>query len=418
MGIMVTDFIGTFSIGNCRNIPKGYAIPQNSPVANIQVLRIYPYASALIRAYAHTPLPTPVHALLRLHLSQQHKYSGYFNICSCSQKKYVVLERNLRLRESCEERIFASTIKWNIIPLLPILGLHQSIFEETAFGSPVPNSVLKSCGIVRKIVGISSAYPYSLILRTTKNELASFSVEPSFLHEIRFFGIIAAYHCKCALALMTFIDNNTVRRFQRCKQPSDLRTTNSEVFNHLNLRYVSAGFRTSTLILFTQHKLVIANISDNVAEKMPLQFVHEFSKGIVLLIIFDYYITSVWHSNSTHLKILGLRRNCKQTSTFGDFKERRFKCLVKNTSSFCFSDTEKLANSFNGRITKPTTDVIHFNGNKESITIPRTTSVEMFLNRTDYYIIRPILRIYDYSSVYHYYNYMGIKNPRISKGAF
>ena len=77
MGIMVTDLIGTFSIGDYINIPKGYAISQNSPVANIQVLRIYPYASILIRAYAHTPLPTPVHALLRLHLSQQHKYSGF-----------------------------------------------------------------------------------------------------------------------------------------------------------------------------------------------------------------------------------------------------------------------------------------------------------------------------------------------------
>ena len=344
---------------------------------------------------------------IRTLTSQQHKYSGYFNICSFCQKKYGVSEWNLRSRKNSKQIIFKCLCDTRLFLFLTLLSFRNKFFEETAFSCSIPNSVHEPCGFIRESVCVSRTHPNSLVFRTTKNEFAFFPIKPSFFDKIRLFGVIFTYHCECALMLLSFIDNNTIGRFQCGKQPSDLGTTYSEILHHFGLGYAPPCNSTSIFIV-PQHKLVIANISNQITEKISLQFVHEFTEGIILLIIFDNYVTSVWHTNSAHLKCFGLWRYCNHIAIFHNLKEGRFECLVKNTTSRCASNTEHFLYSLYGRITQTTACVIHFYGNKESIAVPRTTSAKMLLDRTNNNIICSFFGVYRYNFLRHSYFVKGI----------
>lgn len=393
MGEKVTDLMGSpnFEIGqNFKN--RGHLQKTSDFVDDILIFCPRLCACVPIRTCTCLRLSVCVRYIRTL-TSQQHKYSGYFNICSFCQKKYVVSEWNLRSRKNSKQIIFKCLCDTRLFLFLTLLSFRNIFFEETAFSCSIPNSVHEPCGFIRESVCVGRTHPNSLVFRTTKNEFALFPIKPSFFDKIRLFGVIFTYHCECALMLMSFIDNNTVGRFQRGKQPSDLCTTYSEILHHFGLGYAPPCNSTSIFIV-PQHKLVIANISNQITEKISLQFVHEFTEGIILLIIFDNYVTSVWHTNSTHLKSFGLWRYCNHIAIFHNLKEGRFECLVKNTTSRCASNTEHFLYSLYGRIAQTTACVIHFYGNKESIAVPRTTSAKMLLDRTNNNIVCSFFGVY------------------------
>ena len=392
MGEKVTDF-------------KVYWVDNKNPISLFSIWVANVYMTTPMHIYAPTspclcPCPCAyvsvsmrAYGYIRTMTTQQHKYSGYFNICSFSQKKYVVSEWNLRSRKNSKQIIFKCLCDTRLFLFLTLLCFRNKFFKETAFSCSIPNSVHEPCGFIRESVCVSRTHPYSLVFRTTKNEFAFFPINPSFFDKIRLFGVIFTYHCECALMFMSFVDNNTVGRFQRGKQPSDLGTTYSEILHHFGLGYAPPCNSTSIFIV-PQHKLVIANISNQITEKISLQFVHEFTEGIILLIIFDNYVTSVWHTNSTHLECFGLWGYCYHIAIFHNLKEGRFECLVKNTTSRCATNTEHFLYCLYRRIAQTATCVIHFYGNKETITIPRTTFIKMFLNGADYNVVNPFLWIY------------------------
>ena len=392
MGGKVTDFkvrrVDNKTRMSLVGMDGGYARVRASIPACVPV---HPCTCAPLSV--HSCLFAGAYGYVRPMPSQQHKYSGYFNICSFSQKKYVVSEWNLRSRKNSKQIIFKCLCDTRLFLFLTLLSFRNKFFKETAFSCSIPNSVHEPCGFIRESVCVSRTHPYSLVFRTTKNEFAFFPIKPSFFDKIRLFGVIFTYHCECALMFMSFVDNNTVGRFQRGKQPSDLGTTYSEILHHFRLGYAPPCNSTSIFIV-PQHKLVIANISNQITEKISLQFVHEFTEGIILLIIFDNYVTSVWHTNSTHLECFGLWGYCYHIAIFHNLKEWRFECLVKNTTSRCATNTEHFLYCLYRRIAQTATCVIHFYGNKETIAIPRTSLVEMFLNGADYNVVSPFLWIY------------------------
>lgn len=342
------------------------------------------YVSVSMRAYGY----------IRTTTTQQHKYSGYFNICSFSQKKYVVSEWNLTSRNCCEKQILDSLFSSAFDILARFLCFADCVFEKTAFSCPIPYSVDKPCGQVRKTIDISSANPNGLILGVAKNKLSSFSVLSPLLDKVRLVWIVLANHRDSALTFMPFIDNNTARRFERCKKPSDLSTTNFKIFRHLCICNASISNSTSTFIMFTQHKLIIAEISDYIAEKIPFQLVHEFTEGIILLIVIDYNVTSIRHTNPAYLKYFGLRGHCNKVAVIRELKERGFACLGKNTPCLCVTNAEHILYYISRNVIHTTAGIIHFYGNKETITIPRTSFIKMFLNGADYNIVSPFLGIY------------------------
>ena len=414
MGGKVTDFkvrrVDNKTRMSLVGMDGGYArvrasIPACVPVRPCTCAPLSVHSCLFAGAYGYVrPMP-----------SQQHKYSGYFNICSFSQKKYIVSEWNLRSRKNSKQIIFKCLCDTRLFLFLTLLSFRNKFFKETAFSCSIPNSVHEPCGFIRESVCVSRTHPYSLVFRTTKNEFAFFPIKPSFFDKIRLFGVIFTYHCECALMFMSFVDNNTVGRFQRGKQPSDLGTTYSEILHHFGLGYAPPCNSTSIFIV-PQHKLVIANISNQITEKISLQFVHEFTEGIILLIIFDNYVTSVWHTNSTHLECFGLWGYCYHIAIFHNLKEGRFECLVKNTTSRCATNTEHFLYCLYRRIAQTATCVIHFYGNKETIAIPRTSLVEMFLNGADYNVVSPFLWIYCNIFLCHINSFKG-KNKTLTPPA-
>ena len=393
MGEKVTDFKPTFCSESGQNFKNRGHLQKTSDFID-NILIFCPRLCACVPIRTCTCLRSSVCVrYIRTLTSQQHKYSGYFNICSFSQKKYIVSEWNLRSRKNSKQIIFKCLCDTRLFLFLTLLIFRNKFFKETAFSCSIPNSVHEPCGFIRELVCVSRTHPYSLVFRTTKNEFAFFPIKPSFFDKIRLFGVIFTYHCECALMFMSFVDNNTVGRFQRGKQPSDLGTTYSEILHHFGLGYAPPCNSTSIFIV-PQHKLVIANISNQITEKISLQFVHEFTEGIILLIIFDNYVTSIWHTNSTHLECFGLWGYCYHIAIFHNLKEGRFECLVKNTTSRCATNTEHFLYCLYRRISQTATCVIHFYGNKETIAIPRTSLVEMFLNGADYNVVNPFLWIY------------------------
>lgn len=404
MGEKVTDF------GACW-------VDNKNPISLFSIWVANAYVTTPMHIYAPTsPCLCPcayvsmrAYGYIRTTTTQQHKYSGYFNICSFSQKKYVVSEWNLTRRDCCEKQILDRLFSSAFDILARFLCFADCVFEKTAFSCPIPYSVDKPCGQVRKTIDISSTNPYGLILRVAKNKLSFFSVLSPLLDKVRLIWIVLANHRDSALTFMPFIDNNTARRFERCKKPSDLSTTNFKIFRHLCICNASISNSTSTFIMFTQHKLIISIISDYIAEKIPFQLVHEFTEGIILLIVFDYNVTSIRHTNPAHLKYFGLRGYCNKVAVIREFEERGFECLSKNTPCLCVTNAEHILYYLSRYFIHTTAGIIHFNGNKETIAIPRTSLVEMFLNGADYKIVSPFLWIYYNAFLCHFNSLKGKK---------
>ena len=412
MGEKVTDFTPTFCSESGQNFKNRGHLQKTSDFID-NILIFCPHLCACVPIRTCTCLRSPVCVrCIRTLTSQQHKYSGYFNICSFSQKKYVVSERNLPRWDCREKQIINSLFSSTLNFITCRFGFTDCVFEKTAFSCAVPNSVDIPCGHVGKSVGVCSTYPNGLVLLVPEYESSLLTVHPPVLYKVWFIRVVLAHHGDSLLTLVSVIDNDTARRFERCKQPSDLCTANSKVLHHPLLANLPTSNSTSTFLMFTQHKLVIANITNKVTKKIPFQFVHEFTEGIVLLVVLDYYITSVWHTNPAHLIIIGLRGNCYKVSIARDFEKRRLECLVKNTPSLCVTDTEHLLYFPDGYIVDAAADVIHFYGNEEAITIPGTSSFDVLLNGTDYNIVSPLVWVDDDLTFCHnVMNFMDIKIP-------
>ena len=167
MGEKVTDLMGSlnFEIGqNFKN--RGHLQKTSDFVDDILIFCPRLCACVPIRTCTCLRLSVCVRYIRTL-TSQQHKYSGYFNICSFCQKKYVVSEWNLRSRKNSKQIIFKCLCDTRLF-LFQFLFTNLAVLFVSRYVLAEPTQIVLYSGLPRMNLRFS---PLSLLSLTKLGSL-------------------------------------------------------------------------------------------------------------------------------------------------------------------------------------------------------------------------------------------------------